>query len=137
MTAFTNYTESEIVKHIFRTGSFTKPTNIYVGLMSAVSDGEAGTVTELSGGDYARVSVPPLDANWSNVTAGDGTTSNVSVVTFPTASGDWTAATHFGVWDASTAGNLLVYAALTAPRTITTGATASFAAGALTIQVDN
>lgn len=137
MTAFTNYTESEVIKHIFRTGSFTKPTNIYVGLMSAAATPEAGTVTELSGGSYARVSVPPLDANWTDATAGNGTTSNAGVVTFPAATGDWTTATHFGIWDASTAGNLLVYAALTASRTITTGATASFAIGALTVQVDN
>jgi len=137
MTAFTNYTEGEIVKHIFRTGSFTKPTTIYVGLMSAVTDGEAGTVTELTGGSYARVAVAPGDANWAAPAGGNGTTSNVSTVTFPAATADWAAASHFGIWDASTAGNLLVYAALTAPRTITNGATASFAAGALTVQVDN
>lgn len=138
MTAWTNYTENKLIDHIFRTGSFTKPTSIYVGLMSAVSDGEAGTVTELTGNGYARVSVPPLDANWAAATGNNATTSNVAAVTFPACTGsDWATATHFGIWDASTAGNLLAYASLTAPRTITVGSTASFAANALTVAVDN
>jgi hypothetical protein len=137
MTALTDYTENEIIKHIFRTGSFTKPTAIYIGLMSAAAAPEAGTVTELTGNGYARVSVAPLDANWAAPSAGNGTTSNVAAITFPTATADWATATHFGIWDASTAGNLLVYATLTASRTVTNGSTASFAIGALTFQIDN
>lgn len=30
MGALTNYTEDEIVKHLFRTGSFTKPAGLHV-----------------------------------------------------------------------------------------------------------
>lgn len=137
MTAFTNYTEGQIANHIFRTGSFTKPSTLFVGLMSAVSDGEAGTVTELSGGGYARVANAPGDANWAAPVSGNGTVSNVGAITFPQATADWTTATHFGIWDASTAGNLLVYAPLAANRTVTNGSTPSFAAGQLTVQVDN
>lgn len=136
MTAFTNYTENEILKHIFRTGSFVKPTALYVGLMSSLTDGEAGTVTELSGGGYARVNNAPLDANWTDSIAGNGTTTNAAAITFPAATADWTAATHFGIWDAATAGNLLIYASLGTLRTITNGAVASFGPGTLTVQVD-
>lgn len=137
MTAFTDFTENEVLKHIFRTGSFIKPTALYVGLMTAVTAGEAGTITEVTGGSYARVSVPPLDANWAAATAGNGTTSNVATVTFPAATADWGIATHFGIFDAATLGNMLVYALLTTARNITNGSTPSFAAGALTVQVDN
>lgn len=137
MPAFTNYLEDQVLKHIFRTGSFTKPAAIYIGLMTAVTDGEAGTVTEVSGGSYARVANAPDDANWNASSGGNGTTANAAAITFPTATADWGTATHFGIWDAATAGNLLIYASLTASRNITNGATPSFAAGTLTVQIDN
>jgi len=137
MPALTDYLEEEILKHIFRTGSFTKPAALYVGLMTAVSDGEAGTVTEVSGDGYARVAVAPGDANWDAAVEGNGTTANTNAITFPEAEADWGTVTHFGIWDANTIGNLLVYAALTVPRNITSGSTPEFAAGALTVQIDN
>lgn len=138
MTAFTDYTEGQVGAHIFRTASFTKPTGIFVGLMSAVTNGETSTVTELTGGSYARVAVgAPSDATWTGPTGGNGTFANAAVITFPTATADWVSATHFGIWDAVTAGNLLVYSPLTAARTVTNGSTASFGIGTLTVQVDN
>ena len=137
MTAFSNYLENKIIDHIFQNTAFTSPTTLYVGLMTAVSDGEAGTITEVTGGSYARVAVTANSSNWSDATANNGTTSNVNAVTFPAATADWGTVTHFGIFDAASAGNLLVYSALTASRNITNGSTPSFAAGALTVQVDN
>jgi hypothetical protein len=137
MSAFSNYLEGQVLAHIFRTAAFTKPAALHVGLLTAVTDGEAGTVTEVTGGSYARVAVAPGDANWSAPTAGNGTTANVGAITFPAASADWGIATHFAIFDAATAGNLLVYAPLTIARNITNGSTPSFAGGSLTVQVDN
>ena len=137
MTAFTNYAETQIINHIFRTASFTKPTTLNLALFTAVGDGEAATVTELTGNGYVRVACNPLDANWSAPVSGNGTTHNVNVITFPAATADWGIITHFGIYDASTAGNLLIYAPLTIARNITNGSTPSFAATALTFQVDN
>ena len=136
MTALTNYTENNLINHIFRTASFTKPTTLYIGLITTLTDGEAGTVTEVTGGSYTRIARNPLDANWA-ASVTDGTTSNTAVITFPAATADWGTATHFGIWDAQTNGNLLIYASLTNPRTITNGTTPSFGAGALTFQIDN
>jgi hypothetical protein len=137
MAAFTNYLENKLIDHIFQNTTFTSPSTLYVALFTAVSDGEAGTVTEVSGGDYARVAVTANSSNWADATGNNGTTSNVNAVTFPAATADWGTVTHFGIYDASTAGNLLVYAALTSSRNITNGSTPSFAAGALTVQIDN
>jgi len=137
MAAFTNYLEDKIVDHLFRTAGFTKPTALYVGLLTAAATPETGGVTEVAGGSYARVAEAPGDANWAAPAGGDGTTSNVNAITFPTATADWGTATHFGIWDAATAGNLLVYGALTASRNIVNGATPSFPAGSLTVQVDS
>jgi hypothetical protein len=133
MSAMSDYLEGELRKHIFRTGSFTKPTGLWVALFtSAPSD--AGGGTEVSGGSYARVSVAPLDANWTAGSSTDGVTSNASAITFAAPTANWGTVTHFGLFDASTAGNLLVHGALTASRIINNGdAAPSFAAGALTV----
>jgi hypothetical protein len=72
----------------------------YISLHSA-NPGLTGT-SELSGNNYARV-----DASACFPASSGGVATNDAAVTFPTASGDWTAATHFGVWDDPTAGNFL------------------------------
>ena len=138
MTALTNYTENNIINHIFRTAAFTKPANLYIGLITAVTTPETGAVTEVTGGSYTRIARNPLDANWvDSANLNDGTTSNVATIQFPAATADWGTVTHFGIWDAATGGNLLIYASLTANRNITNGTTPSFGAGALTFQIDN
>lgn len=136
MSALTNYTENQIINHVFRSATFVKPTGLFVGLINSVTDIEAGSVTEVTGAGYARVARIPLDANW-NATTTNGTTANTASLQFPAATADWGTVTHFGIWDAATGGNLLIYAPLTAARTITNGTTPSFGAGALTFQVDN
>ena len=77
-----DYLKNELRKHVFRTGSFTKPATVYVALYTAAPS-DAGGGAEVTGGSYARVQVGPSDAAWSaHATA--GRTQNVSAVTFPT-----------------------------------------------------
>ena len=117
MSAATNYLENEVLDHVLGKGTrdFTSPANLYVGLFTAVSDGEAGTVTEVSGNDYARTAV-------TFNTASGGSATNNGDVTFPAANGgSWGTITHIGIYDASTAGNLLFYGALTASKTVDDG----------------
>lgn len=133
MSAMSDYLEVELRRHLFRTGSFTKPSVLAVGLFTAAPT-DAGGGTEVSGGSYARVSVNPADANWSAPDATGGVTANVSAVTFPAPTANWGTVTHFAIFDATTAGNMLVYGALTASRVINNGdAAPSFAPGALTV----
>jgi hypothetical protein len=132
MASMSDYLEVEVRKHIFRTGSFTKPTVLAVALFTAAPS-DSGGGTEVSGGSYARVDVPPLDANWSGASSTSGLTDNVSAITFPTATADWGTITHVGIFDATSGGNLLFHGALTASKTVTNGDTFSFAAGALDI----
>lgn len=137
MGAKTDYLENQIVDHIFRTASYTKPTTLYVALFTA-APGETGGGTEVSGGSYARVAVSTGDANWAAPVSGNATTSNVNAITFPAPTAAWGSVTHWGVFDAASAGNLLIYAALATSKTVNNGdAAPSFAAGALTYQDDN
>lgn len=133
MSAMSDYLEGQLRAHIFRTASFTKPTTLAIGLFTAAPS-DAGGGTEVSGGSYARVSANPLDANWTAASSTDGVTTNAAAITFATPTANWGTVTHFGIYDATTAGNLLVWGALTASRVISNGdAAPSFAAGALSI----
>lgn len=80
---------------------------------------------ELSGNGYGTRPAVTFGA------ASGGATDNTAKVSLPTASGDWTEATHQGLWDASTAGNFLWGGALTDARTVLTGESAEWAIGAL------
>jgi len=145
MSDFTNYLENKLIDHLFRSATYT-PSTLYVGLITAVTDKDAGTVTEVTGGSYARVAVTKTDASWKgshgsatgNSSGTNGTCSNASAITFPAPTANWGTVSHFGLWDASTSGNLLVCAALTSSKTVSNGGAApSFAIDALTIQVDD
>jgi hypothetical protein len=130
----TDYLEGQIVAHLFRTASFTKPTTLAVALFtSAPTDSTAGT--EVSGGGYARQTLNPLDANWAAPSAGNGVTSNSSVINFGTASASWGTVTHFAIYDATSGGNMLVWGALSASKTVNSGDGFTIPANQLTITV--
>ena len=111
--SFTNFLETEILDHVFAGAAYTAPATKYLALFTAISDGEAGSVTELSGSAYARQTVA--------FTTSGNTTSNNAAVEFPTATGSWGTVTHVGVYDASSSGNLMAYATLSSSKAIATG----------------
>ena len=46
--SFTNFLETEILDHVFAGAAYTAPGTKYLALFTAISDGEAGSVTEVS-----------------------------------------------------------------------------------------
>lgn len=147
MTSMSNYFENKLIDHVFRGVAYTAPAALYVALFTAAPS-DSGGGTEVTGGAYARVNLAPSTTNWAatngattttNPSSGTtGTTSNNSVVTFPTPTANWGTVTHAAIFDASTAGNMLTWAALSASKTINNGDPApSFEISALTFQIDN
>lgn len=142
MSAFSDYLENRILDHILRATPYTAPATTFIGLLTAAPS-DAGGGTEVSGGGYARAAVTSGTSTWNNTqgnttgasTGTDGTIENAVTITFPTPTAGWGTVTHFGVYDAPTGGNLLFYAPLTTAKTINTGDTVSFAAGALSLQL--
>ncbi len=143
MSAMSDYLENKLVDHIFRGVTFTAPAALHVALFTAAPS-DSGGGTEVSGGSYARAALAPSTTNWAstggattttNPSAGTGgATSNNGAITFPSPTANWGVATHFGIFDASTSGNLLVWGALTASKTINNGdAAPSFAISALAV----
>ena len=110
MSAMSNYLENKFLDHFLGTSSTSAPSNVYIGLHTA-DPTDAGTGAEVSGNGYVRQAMA-FGASSS------GTASNSGAVEFPAASGT---ITHIGIYDASSSGNLLFHAALTASKTINDG----------------
>jgi hypothetical protein len=126
----TDYLENKLLDHQVGKTSYTMP-SVWIALFTAAPS-DAGGGTEVTGGSYARKST--AGADW--VAASGGSTSNATVQTFVTATGSWGTVTHFALFDASTAGNMLRWAALTTSKTIGSGDVASFPVGNLVLTED-
>ena len=126
-----NYLELAMVDLVLGAAAFSAPATVYVSLHTA-DPTDAGTGTEASGGSYARKSVTNNSTNFPS----GNPKSNGTAITFATPSAGWGTVTHFGIWDASSGGNLLYYGALGTSKTINSGDTVSFAIGALVVTED-
>jgi len=125
--SFSNFLETEILDHVFGGAAYTAPSTHYLALFTA-TPGETGGGTEVSGNGYVRKAVA--------FTTSGNTTSNTSAVEYPTATGNFGTVTSVGVFDASTSGNLMAYAALSSSKTIETGDVFRVPAADLDITLD-
>ena len=134
MANASDYLEQQIFNHIFRDDTFTKPSNIYIGLTQDVPLDD-GTYTEMPDANgYARYANASGDATWA---AHSDTSSNLVEFAFPQAAGDWGTASGVIITDSAThsAGNVLMQGALTTPKLIENGDTFRFSIGDLDISV--
>ncbi|MCM2311330.1 MAG: hypothetical protein NDI84_08005 [Steroidobacteraceae bacterium] len=135
--AMSDYLEGKLLDHVFKATAYSGPATTYVGL-STTACSDSSTGTEVTGGSYARVSVTSNGTNWTGPTGNNGTIANGAAITFPAPTANWGSVSHWFIADASSAGNVLVCASLTASKTINNGdAAPSFGVGAMTFQIDN
>lgn len=127
---------NEIEQQRFKIGSAPAvPSTLYM-MLSTTSIAADGTgATEPTGGSYARVPITSSSTNWSSPS--NGSISNLTRIEFPQATADWGTITHIALTDAASAGNIRYYQALTRPKIVQQDDVASFAIGALTIQIGN
>ena len=135
--ASTNYLERRILHYIFKNNSlsFSSPgDSIYVGLATAVSAAETGSVTEANFTNYARQQVTA--SNWTTIGADSTdtqTATNAANIEFPASGGTNNTITHVIVADASSRGNIFFVGALDASQVIASGDIFRINAGNLTI----
>jgi len=127
--SFSNFLETELLDHVFTNTAYTAPSTLYLSLHTANPDEDgSGTEVSTSGTAYARQTV--------TFTVSGNTATTDAAVEFPTATANFGTVSHVAVWDASTAGNMLAYAALTTSKTIETGDVLRVPAGDLDITLD-
>jgi hypothetical protein len=128
MPGKSDYLENAILNHVLRGTTFTPPSARYVGLLTS-DPTDANTGVEVTGGGYVRQSI-------AFTAATTGNSSNSADILFPVASAAWGTVTHFGVFDASTGGNLLYFGTLTPTKSVASADQIKLAAGTLTITED-
>jgi hypothetical protein len=121
-----NYLENKILDHVLATTAYTAPAAVYLSL-HYTSPGEANTNTEVSTGGYAREGVSFNGASSGSAT---GPTTDTE---FTASGAAWTGVEHFGIYDASSGGNLLYYGILSAAKDIADGDSIRFVADSITI----
>lgn len=128
MAGKSDYLENKILDHVLRNTAYTSPATVYCGLYTAAPT-DAGGGTEVSGNNYSRTAI-------TFGAAASGAIANSAAVNFPTPSGSWGACTHFGIFDAASAGNLLYWGALAQTETPIANNVVSFAIGDIDVTED-
>lgn len=105
-----DFLELELLDHVLGNAAYTAPSNIHVALFT-VAPTDSGGGTECSAGNYARVSVTNNATNFP--AASGGLKQNGTAINFVQANADWappaSPVVAFGLFDASTSGNLLYW----------------------------
>lgn len=134
MGSFGDFLENELLDHVFGAAAYASPATLYMALSTADPLDDGSGLNEPAGGAYARASVTNNLTEWP--AAAGGSKSNASQISFPTATALWGTVTHFAILDAASGGNMLAHGALTNPKTIDPGDTASFDVGDINITLD-
>lgn len=124
----TTYLGNKLLDFLLGGTSYSVPATLYIGLYTTVPV-VAGTGTEVSGGSYSRLAVTNDTTNFPNASA--KSKSNGVAFTFVQATALWGTVVAVTVHDAVSAGNMLMWAELTVPKTVNNGDTPSFAIGQL------
>lgn len=136
MSGLSDYAETAILNALLRGTNFVAPTVASLRLALFTADPtDAGNINEVATGTwYARQAT----GNWTAPapSAGAQQSSNVDSVTFPAVTGAAVTVTHIGVFDANTAGNMLLSAPMTSSKTLQVGDVLSFAPGTLVASLD-
>jgi hypothetical protein len=112
--------------------AFSSPATGYLSLHTATLNG-AGTGMEVSGNNYSRKSVALNTTNFPADSA--GAISLAARQTFTAASGSWGTVSDGGLWDASSAGNLLIYDVCATPQLIPDGDAPYIDVGGLVVTI--
>lgn len=134
---FTNTLDMWLVQYIFGAVPLSPPANLYLGLSTTTPVQAKGAstpywnFTEPSGNGYSRAIINNAtnNGNWHGAPsqpASGWQQNNATPISFPQASGSWGTVTYWGIWDAASGGNLLVFGALTTAQLVAAGGTLSF-----------
>ena len=150
MAAMSDQLEILVMDYIFHLQAFTQPTNLYIALCTGtITDAMSATLSganEVGAGvGYSRqlLAASANATNWGPFpTTSTGTLTNKLAITFgPNTTTNWGTIASVAIVSSGpttgTAGTLYFYGSLTTPRLVTVNDTLTFAADALSVQIDN
>lgn len=129
----TTYFLNNIMGNVFGTKlTPILPMNYYIGLSTTAPkiDG-TGCIEPSSSAGYSRIKLEKLSE------PENGVISNRESISFGESSDSWGTITHFVIYDAQTGGNLLMYDALTSPRSVEEATVVTIKNGSLLLTLAN
>lgn len=126
------YLANELLDHILDGTSFTQPADAFLALYTTMPNAADAGGVEVSAGGYSRISCHGT-TEWDAPHATGGYTANTLAKTFGPASANWGTVVGMGIRSASSAGNLFLFKTLTASKTVYSGDSFRFSAGAIDI----
>lgn len=108
MTGMSDYTAKKLLDWTVGKTAMPSLPSVWAALFTVVGTDAGSGFTEVSGGSYARAATAGADWNAATGTA-PSSNSNVNAITFPTSTGSWGNCIAWGLYDASSSGNLLFW----------------------------
>ena len=129
----TTYFLNQVMGNLFKTKETPAlPSEYYIGLSSTAPNISGGNVTEpLSNSGYKRVKLENLSE------PADGVITNEQAISFDESTANWGTMSHFVIYDALEAGNLLMYDTLSTPRNVEDATIVTIKANSLTLTLSN
>lgn len=129
----TTYFLNQVMGNLFKTKETPAlPSEYYIGLSSTAPNISGGNVTEpLSNSGYKRVKLENLSE------PADGVITNEQAISFDESTTNWGTMSHFVIYDALEAGNLLMYDTLSTPRNVEAATIVTIKANSLTLTLSN
>nr|DAO99989.1 MAG TPA: hypothetical protein [Caudoviricetes sp.]DAZ00513.1 MAG TPA: hypothetical protein [Caudoviricetes sp.] len=129
----TTYFLNQVMGNLFKTKETPAlPSEYYIGLSSTAPNISGGNVTEpLSNSGYKRVKLENLSE------PADGVITNEQAISFDESTANWGTMSHFVIYDALEAGNLLMYDTLSTPRNVEAATIVTIKANSLTLTLSN
>lgn len=129
MAGFSTHLAQALINHVFRSQSYTSPGGIYLALFVADPTDNNTTANEVTGAWYGRKQI----TSWTAPTGTGVSTSNSNQVTFNAVTGSAVTVTHWGLYDASTTGNLLASGSFATTKVLNVDDVLAVNAGDLTL----
>ncbi|HAN44118.1 MAG TPA: hypothetical protein DCP97_01870 [Ruminococcaceae bacterium] len=127
---FSNFVTQKVLDCYLNKQTITPPSALYFALMNT-DPTPANTGIEVSGSGYSRVPITGL--TYAQLVSGKMTVSNTARITLPEATGNWTEANYWAIYDAQTGGNLITYEALATKATVLAGQQPKVEVGGLVV----
>lgn len=126
MGSISDHLENELLDHIFN-AAYVPPATVYIGLSTADPLDDASGLAEPVGNGYARVAIS------FGAAAARTITQNADAV-FAVATGAWGLLTHWALFDAPAAGNMMAHGELDPAKNVVAGNTVTVPSGEVYIE---